>query len=75
MFCAKKGKIYFHSINWLPFATSCTVMLGTLSGAYHSQEGGWRLSSVYWNICRFSQLTFPKLLASLLCAYEGIIYI
>ena len=54
-------------VNWLPFATFCTVMCETPSGLIilHRAAG-----TMYRNISRFSQWTFPKLIPAFLCSYE-----
>lgn len=65
--CANKDRVCFHSIDWLPFTTFCTVMCETPSGLIILQKAA---GTVYWNIRRFSQRTFPKLLPSFLWAYE-----
>lgn len=49
---ANKGRVCFHSINWLPFAAFCTVMCETPSWLIilHKAAG-----TLYWDKGRFSQ--------------------
>lgn len=50
--CANDGGVYFHSINWLPFATFCTRMCETPSGLLILRRAA---GAMFWNKSRFSQ--------------------
>jgi len=68
--CANSSGVCFHSINWLPFATFCTVMCETSSGLIILRRAA---GAMYWNKSRFSQWTFAKLLPGFLCACEELV--